>query len=559
MMKIIDPYFKAWLLVSSILVSGITSVVAQTQIKKEVEVVKPYEPVVSDANKINTLPKINDSVVIKPVFQYNIVPTMITTEYQVTPINAAKMVSMPLTKLYNTYLKLGFGNYTTPMAEVYINSLRSKEYNAGLFFRHQSSAGNVTLANNKSVDAGYSNTSVALFGKKFLKTATIDADGGIDGNRVYDYGYNPKLDTSLDKGTIRQSYLSVKFNAGIQSSHSDSSKLNYHGGVGYNYFQDRFSHDENNVKLFGNFYQIIQHKLLGINTSFKLSTRNEALDSSRNSNSVLMLNPWIGFSSPEYRIEAGANLSFETQANSLTMHFYPKVEFQFVAIKEVMIPFVGITGQVNQHSYQDIATENPFIRPDLLVSNSNTTLSFYGGIKGSLGEKASYIVKADVSKINHQYFFVNDSTTRLQNQFTVVYDDVNLLSGYCEINYDYSDELSFVTKANLYQYSLTKEQYAWHKQPFDITFSTRYNMRNKILINLDVIGMSKRYAKEYNTTQRSKELPGVADFNLGIEYRYTKILSAWIHFNNLTASKFETWNQYPAQRFNMMLGFTYSL
>jgi hypothetical protein len=76
---------------------------------------------------------------------------------------------------------------------------------------------------------------------------------------------------------------------------------------------------------------------------------------------------------------------------------------------------------------------------------------------------------------------------------------------------------------------------------------------------MDVIGISKRYAKEFNGTQASKELAGVADFNLGIEYRYTKILSAWVKFNNFTASKFDAWNQYPVQRFNMMLGFTYSL
>jgi len=71
---------------------------SQTPIKKEVEVVKPYEPTVSDANKINVLPQIKDSVTIRPAFNYSIVPMMVNTEYNVPAINAARMLAMPITK-----------------------------------------------------------------------------------------------------------------------------------------------------------------------------------------------------------------------------------------------------------------------------------------------------------------------------------------------------------------------------------------------------------------------------------------------------------------------------
>jgi hypothetical protein len=49
------------------------------------------------------------------------------------------------------------------------------------------------------------------------------------------------------------------------------------------------------------------------------------------------------------------------------------------------------------------------------------------------------------------------------------------------------------------------------------------------------------------------------DFNLGIEYHYTKILSLFLQFKNLTASRYLIWNQYPAYRFQVMAGLTYAL
>lgn len=536
---------------------------AQTPIKKEVEVVKPYEPVVSDAHKINILPKINDSVTIKPSVQYNIVPTMINTEYQVNPIMAAKMLSMPVPKLYHSYIKLGFGNHTTPLGEVYINSLRSKKYAAGFFFRHQSSSGKVKLDNDKKVDADYAETSGELFGKKFFKSSYLYGDAAISGNSVLHYGYdthNPELkDTLLQKGDIHQRFTLVKLNTGLRSTHSDSSKLSYNVGLGYNFFRDIINHNENNLSISAQFSKRYETKMLGLDVSFNLLKPNTLLDSTRNSNSLLALNPWVGLSTSDYRLQLGLNISFPNEGNGLGLHFYPKAEFQFIAVKDVIIPFLGLTGGIITHSYRDIASENPFIRPNLNVKNSNMKLNFYGGLKGSLGSKASYVLKFDYSSLDNQYFFVNDTTSVLHNLFTAVYSAVDIFTEHAEINYDVTEQISLGLKTNFYQYNLISEQEAWHRPKMDMAVSAQYNLRNKILIDFDILALGKRYAKEYTPKPMAKELSSALDFNLGIEYRYTKILSFWLHFNNFTASRYYIWNQYPAQRFNLMAGFTYSL
>jgi hypothetical protein len=57
----------------------------------EVIVIRPYEPTVSDAFKISSFPKIQESVVPVPNIQYSIIKKQIPTSFEVEPIKPAKI------------------------------------------------------------------------------------------------------------------------------------------------------------------------------------------------------------------------------------------------------------------------------------------------------------------------------------------------------------------------------------------------------------------------------------------------------------------------------------
>ena len=142
---------------------------AQDEIKKEIVVVKPYEPSLSDAFKINVLPRVSDSISIRPDFNYSIEPRKFETAFHVRPISPAKLVGAPLKKLYKSYLKIGVGNYLIPLGELRINSLRSKKSQWGLSLRHYSINGKIKLDNDQKVSPGYFENSGNLYGKKIFK------------------------------------------------------------------------------------------------------------------------------------------------------------------------------------------------------------------------------------------------------------------------------------------------------------------------------------------------------------------------------------------------------
>ena len=99
---------------------------------KKWKVVAPYEPTISDAYKINETPQIIEAAELNaPELEYTIFPEQLNTRFELEPIRPARMVGEPLSKLYNSYIKAGFGSYKTPYAELFYHNLRSKRHSFG--------------------------------------------------------------------------------------------------------------------------------------------------------------------------------------------------------------------------------------------------------------------------------------------------------------------------------------------------------------------------------------------------------------------------------------------
>jgi outer membrane receptor protein involved in Fe transport len=98
--------------------------------------------------------------------------------------------------------------------------------------------------------------------------------------------------------------------------------------------------------------------------------------------------------------------------------------------------------------------------------------------------------------------------------------------------------------------------YAWGKPKFDMALNVKYDLQKKIVAHLDLFYVGQRYAhfEEYS----SFVLPAYFDANIGLEYRYTKRLSAFLNCNNIASKNYQVWAYYPVQRFNAMLGFSYA-
>jgi len=528
--------------------------------QKEVRVVKPYSPTLSGASKIELLPSMDEKIDFDvPLITYELYPKRYESQFRVEPILAARMVKMPLERLYKSQLTLGFGNYLTPLAELNINQLRSRNGTFGMHLKHHSMNGKVKLDNDLKVPAGFNENEFDIYGSRFLKNSVFDYGAGASYNSYVHYGVNPELDTMLSREDAVHPYFTAEGKLGLHSMHADSFHVNYKASLEYHYFTHQFDLGEHGAKAKIDFNK----KLRILDIAGELGGiwlgHYPDWDTLVGNQTIFWFNPSVSKGTTQWRFTAGVNIYGRVNNEVFKPHLYPRAMFQFHMVKEVIVPYFGVDGYMETNSNRQVVEENPYIVPTLAVRPTSHKLIGYFGLKGRITDAVSYNLKASYSIIDDAYFYVNDNRDPLMNQFIVVYDDITLGTLHGELTVRPGDSWKVFLKGNYYSYiTLVNEDHPWNKPEFDISLQARYNMGDKIILNAGIYTIGSRYYENYNLSLDEK-LPLTFDLNLGLEYRYSKLLTFWVRFNNMAAQSYYLYNQYPSYSFRAMLGFSYAL
>ena len=546
--------------------------------QKEVRVVKPYTPTLSGAEKIQLLPSLEEEIPFAPPeFSYQLYPKRHDSQYRVEPIKAARMVKPALNKLYKSELTLGFGNYLTPLAELKINQLRSRNGTFGIALKHHSMNGKVSLNDALKVPAGFNENSARVYGKRFMKKSVFDYYVGAGYNSYIHYGGDTTVITeSVERDSLKHNYFLAEGGLRLHSMHADSFHFNYDADLDYYYFTHQFDETEHGALLNFKFDKKLRVIDLAGEVGGAFYGHYPDWDNTLGNHTMVWINPYIAKSAPEWRFTAGFNtyMSFasDTSAGDIQpFHFYPKASFEFNMVKEIIVPYFGVDGYLESNNYRSIVQENPYVVPTLSVKPTSHKLIGYAGVKGRITDAVAYNIKGAYSIIDNQYFFVNDTSEVLGNQFSVVYSDITLLNLQGEITVRPNEDWKIFLKGNYYKYTLStmtladgtsrnlrNDDYAWNKPAWDLSLQARYNMGDKIVVRFGVYTVGKRYYEDFDVNLE-ETLPLAIDANLGLEYRYSKLLSFWARFNNIAAQRYYLYSQYPSYRFRAMLGFTYAL
>jgi hypothetical protein len=548
------------IVLSIFVISGYTGY-SQNNVNQEVKVVKAYVPVVGDVHRISELPKIVDTNKVITKFEYEILPARHTTSFTPTEIKPARLISEPLSKLYYGYGKLGFGSYLSPLAQVHFGSKRSKQWNWNTLFSHNSSHGKIKNEVGDKVYAGVSNTilnaQTSYFAKKH-KVFSLDAKFSNDIN--YYYGFNPEKalpSPPLLKDSIENQVVNFfKISGNMRSNYLDSSNINYNINLGWQTLSAKQNISENALNIDASLNYFFEKEYVGADLSLDYYKHQGITDSLNGA--IVRFSPWIGAFGDKWRVVVGVNTFYDQ--SKLDYFFSPRVSMHYNVIDYFLIPYLELDGNYDVNSYKDIYDQNPFIVQNLGVTPTETKISMTLGIRGNISSKIAFNAKVNYSKINNQYFFVNDTSLTLQNKFDVVYDNLDKIRILGELSYNTGENLFLSLSGNYYSYNLEIEKHAWHMPNYKVSLNARYIVQNKIILTSNIFALGSRYVREFdkNNNLLDKELSGIIDLNLGMEYRLSKIFSAFINLNNIAAVKYYEWNHYPSQQFNMMMGITYS-
>jgi hypothetical protein len=230
-------------------------------------------------------------------------------------------------------------------------------------------------------------------------------------------------------------------------------------------------------------------------------------------------------------------------------------------LEDIFVPYAGVSGGLKKNSLKTLTDENPFLAPSPHMKNTNTKWELYLGLKGSISKNISYNTRTSFSKIQDMYFFVNDDRDLFRQGFNTLYDDASLWNVHGELQFQSEEKIKVFAKADYNKYDTKNELKPWHTPLWQVTLSANYNLKDKIIATADIFLYGTRNARVLKADSlvsvfTFKEMKPIVDANLGIEYRYSKKLSAFIHFNNLGFMRYALWNNYPSQKFNFLIGVT---
>lgn len=546
----------------------------QQDLEREVTLYNPYKPSLSLVQKRSYLPDMTDTAGIKPDFTYQIKTKPYYPEYTISQIRAASLLPDPLPKLYKSYVKLGIGNYITPFGELSITNERSKKGAVGFYARHFSTNGKVKLDNDEKVFAGYMDNDASFFGKKFFRHSLLEGSLDFTQKTRYAYGYAPSMSYSPDKKEIKLDYYNPGANLSFSSIDLDSTDFSWDLDVNYDFFFNTSDLYQHHAGFEGTMATILKGFYAGTGLGFDFYRPSDAVF--EGSEYIASLSPFINKSTQQWDFKAGFQLLLDKDTSETPkFHFYPDVRFGFSIVPEYISFFTALNGKLVVNAPQSIIEQNPFIVDDgtlFTLKNTSYPLIVSAGFNGNNGIGGTYLISGSYSFIDDMLFFSNRIYASFPpflvqggNYFVPLTDDGELLQIHGEMTGSIKDQVTFNVNANWYKYTLSVTEFPWNKPDWDGHIGIKYNLRDKIIAGFDVTALGKRnllvtYLHPLDGIILIKsEEPAHVNLNLGIEYRYTKILSFWLKLNNISFNRYYEWAYYPSQRFIGLVGFTYSL
>lgn len=520
--------------------------------KVEYEIVKPREIKLPQANRNFDKVPPRPAEPIKPEIIYNFKSLSFTTPDYNPAIRPMKLKAEPISKIYGNYISAGFGNYVSPYLEAYLTNKRDKNKFYGVkLFHHSFGSGPIGEGNSAS-----GRTQLKAFGK--IMTSNISAGGflAFENQSNKFYGTVPGVYTG---DAAQQSYSTLSLGADI--ANANKSDFNYGLKGGFSYLKDNFSSSESEVSLnFTSNYVIDDDKKITVDADYFLMNR-KAENIASKARHVFKIKPSYRFSPIEnLQLSVGFNTAFEndTLGTEKSFRFYPNVHATYTLSEGVQV-YGGLTGDIDRVSLHSLSRENTWINQNVGLNNTNRNIELLGGLRGKFSGKLAYHAGLSISNLKNLYFYQNSSLQ--PEKLDIVYDEGNVkrTNLFGELGYSSAQSVKLVLRADYFGYSTDKVIAAFHRPTYRVSFNSTFNLYNKLVFDIDMIGQGGMKGLNYVPLQSSitrsvVDIPSAFDLNAKATYLVSNQFSVFASFNNILNNNYQLYLYYPARGFQAMVG-----
>jgi len=519
-------------------------------LSEEIVVTTAYKPVLADAVKIRINPDLEDKTPFKAPLTYFPIDKRLALNTDIKPFNAMKMPKEQDSVLTNNYVKVGLGSLKTTFGEAYFNNGRDQGLQFGGYLKHFAQNGTLHDENSNREEA-------AIFGKSIGEINSLSGSINYNYRGNYFYGFDESNPTPANLQLDKQHFSTISAQGELSKNYKDvPNDFTYALKLSGYMYNDAYQAKESNVILSGFLNETINQFYAGLAGSIDVATQKDSLYN--NNNSFIRLNPYLKFQGDSYKIEAGVNI-VDNFGFTSSFHIFPAAKLELQLIPKYLRIFVEAKGDVNRSSLLDFSNINPFLGQNLTIKNSVDQLDIAAGLKGTifpgLGFKAT-IFRNEVKDM--PLFVSNFNFATGYNRFTVIYDSgksrVNGLNG--ELDYKASDDLDIFGRVEFKQYQMATLKEAWNQPTFKMTAGTVIHISNLINVSGSMVirgsALDPYPANPANTAPTT--IPSFVDLSGEVEYKATKVISVFVHINNILDATNQTWVYYPDYGFNIFGG-----
>jgi hypothetical protein len=519
---------------------------------EEIEVVRPYKPILAEAVKIRRSPDLNDNKPFKPVLTYTILDKKLELNSNIKELQAQKLAAEAQAALLNNYVKIGVGNLNTGLGEVYLNTGQDEALQAGMFIKHLAQQGSL----NKQQ---FSEQQISGFGRSIGADRSYAGKIGFNRRSTYFYGFNPEFPAPTSD-PLKQRFNLVEGEGEMLSNYSeDNDRANFAVKVNGYLFGNNDQARENSFTLSGYVSRPLGNFQIGIGAAADYTAVKDSLYDI--SNNILRANPYIKYQAQSFSLNLGLNLVHEFGTQSRT-NLLPAVSAEIPIAQEYAVLFAGLNGDVLKTSIKDLTIENPYLGKDYQLKNAVEKMNLYGGVKGNGGAGFGFRAMAYFKRIEDLPLFVNDPFH--VSRFNIVYDEgVSDLMGFeGEISIKASNIFDISGKAEAVNYKMATEKDAWFKPGLRLSSNLKAKFSDKLSMNAEIFLNGESNAKTVTFTPLPVEkyvlIKSYADLSAGAEYRINNKIGVYLHANNIFGKSYQQYLYYQKLGFNVLGGFNYS-
>lgn len=541
-----------------------------------ITVVKPYTPTISDAFKVTSNPEIDASNNFqKETVNYSIFSIPVASTFTPSKGKAQGLTRAPKERYYENYILAGFGNYMTPVFETFIHSGDPRYNDFGLMMNYYSSQGGIK---DVLLDDNFSNTKIDVYYKQFENDFNWKVNAGYQRERYNYYGlptdvaYDQTFIDNIDEKQVYNWYY-LGGNINFDNSIFQGATAELAG------FMDEYSSNENQFSAKPQFkYEIGNNNVNGdVLIDFlngKFEQQYFSLNDLKYSFLNLAVRPNYEILNDDYTVNVGAKIfyTFDLENRTSGFKFYPNITASYKLVDDIFIVLAGVTGDLIQNTYRDFADENPFVSPTLNIQQTDQQYNAFIGVKGKLASNIGYNFNASYRSEKDKALFIQNQTQtdgtilvnnafEAGNSFGVVYDDVNTIAVYAEVNVDISKEFQLAGSVEYANYNTENELEAWNLPEIKAIISADYRTKTwyagaKLFFN----GNTKDFVIPFGDIPANGSIVtnnSYVDLNFNGGYNFTDRLTAFARINNVVGDSYKRFVNYPVQSIQFIGGVLY--